>query len=393
MIYFVVIVFLLFHTGFRGNSVLTTLYAINLGANTIQVGVIVALAAFFPMLFAVIAGRVSDRIGFRYPLIFGSLGASIAFMLPYFIREQLYILYISQTLFGLAFIFLLVNVQNLVGTISTPANRSQNYAIYSLGVSTASLIGPVVAGFSIDHLGYGPTYLILAIMASIPGLLIVFNVFRLPRHDKAEKTVNGGMADLLKPKDLRKAYVTSAIILTGVGIYEFFFPIYGNHIGFSASGIGLVLSINASAFFIVRVFMPSLINKFGEERVLTGSMIIAAIAFVAIPFFDQFTALAVVSFILGLGLGCGQPLSIVIAYNASPAGRTGEVLGIRLTVNKIVQFSIPIIFGMVGTVVGFFPVFWFNAMLFFSGGSFILYHRRKTGTHCLSHDEIINRQA
>ncbi len=120
MIYLIVFVFFLFYIGFRGNSVLTTLYAIHLHAGTLQVGITVALASFFPMLFAVYAGRLSDRIGFRYPLMLGSFGVSIALMLPYWIRDNLFILYVSQVLFGLAFIFLLVSVQNLVGEISTP---------------------------------------------------------------------------------------------------------------------------------------------------------------------------------------------------------------------------------------------------------------------------------
>lgn len=61
-----------------------------------------------------------------------------------------------------------------------------------------------------------------------------------------------------------------------------------------------------------------------------------------------------------------------MAYNRSPKGRTEEVLGIRLTVNKTVQFLVPILFGSVGSLLGFFPVFWSNAvLLLFSGFSLI----------------------
>lgn len=377
MIYLIAAVFLLFFIGFRGNAVLTTLYAINLQASTFQIGIIVGLAALFPMILAVYAGRVSDRIGYRYPLMLGSFGVSLAFVLPFFIRDQLFILYFSQSLFGLAFIFLLVNVQNLVGSISTLESRSQNYAIHSLGISIASLIGPTAAGLSIDYLGYSTTYLIFALMAAVPGILILSNSFKIPPVAAKEKTGNTNMGELLKSKDLRKAYISSAIILVGVGIYEFYFPIYGNSIGFSPSIIGMILSVNGAAFLIVRLLMPLFIKMIGEEMVFIGSMLIAGLAFLLIPFFDTFIALAFVSFILGLGLGCGQPLSIVMAYNASPQGRTGEVLGIRLTVNKIVQFSVPIIFGSIGTILGFFPIFWLNALLLFSGGVFISHNRKK----------------
>jgi hypothetical protein len=62
-------------------------------------------------------------------------------------------------------------------------------------------------------------------------------------------------------------------------------------------------------------------------------------------------------------------------YNASPKEGQGKSWEIRLTINKAVQFSVLFIFGSVGIVAGFFPIFWFNAMLLFSGGFFV--RRRK----------------
>ncbi len=370
MIYLIVIIFQCFYIGFRGNTMLTTLYAISLEASTFQVGIIVGLASLFPMLLSIYIGQVSDRIGFSYPLMFGSFGVSIALFLPYIVKGELYILFISQAIFGLAFILLLVNIQNLVGKISSIENRSQNYAIYSLGLSTASLLGPLITGFSIDHFGYNNTYLILSLMAAVPGFIILSKFLILPPMIADKDKSSNSFRDLLVSRSLRKTFILSGMILAGIGIYEFYFPIYGKHIGLSASMIGVILSVNASAFIIVRLFMPLLIKRFTEEGVFRGCLFIAAGAFVLIPFFKGFIALAIVSFLLGIGLGCGQPLSIVMAYNASPKGRTGEVLGIRLTVNKIVQFFVPILFGSVGAIVGFFPVFWSNALLLFTGGIF-----------------------
>ena len=64
----------------------------------------------------------------------------------------------------------------------------------------------------------------------------------------------------------------------------------------------------------------------------------------------------------GLGLGCGQPLSMTIAYNRSPAGREGEVTGLRLTANNVARVVIPVVCGALGTALGAAPVFWFNAL-------------------------------
>src|SRR6266702_1189999 len=52
----------------RGSKVLVSLAALQLGANSFMVGVLAALYAVFPLLLAVYAGRISDRVGVRYPI-------------------------------------------------------------------------------------------------------------------------------------------------------------------------------------------------------------------------------------------------------------------------------------------------------------------------------------
>ncbi len=61
--------------------------------------------------------------------------------------------------------------------------------------------------------------------------------------------------------------------------------------------------------------------------------------------------------LLGLGCGCGQPLSMSLIYALSPRGRVSESTGLRVTVNNYGHLVIPLAFGSVGTVFGFFPVF------------------------------------
>jgi len=78
--------------------------------------------------------------------------------------------------------------------------------------------------------------------------------------------------------------------------------------------------------------------------------------------------LVLTAFLLGLGLGSAQPLTIMLTYHHAPPGRSGEALGMRLTVNKITQISIPLVFGGIGAVFGLAPVFWANAAFLLAGG-------------------------
>jgi hypothetical protein len=58
----------------------------------------------------------------------------------------------------------------------------------------------------------------------------------------------------------------------------------------------------------------------------------------------------------------------MLTYHHAPEGRSGEALGMRLTVNKITQIAIPLVFGGIGAVFGLAPVFWANAAFLFVGG-------------------------
>ena len=68
-IYLIVLMCLLSHCGFGGSRVVITLYALQLGANQFTVGLLMALYALVPMVFAVAIGRLADRVGARLPML------------------------------------------------------------------------------------------------------------------------------------------------------------------------------------------------------------------------------------------------------------------------------------------------------------------------------------
>jgi len=87
-----------------------------------------------------------------------------------------------------------------------------------------------------------------------------------------------------------------------------------------------------------------------------------------IPLFDNAIVLGVVCFVLGLGMGLGQPLTVILTYNYAPAGRHGEGLGLRIAINNSMHVAVPALFGAIGTVFGLAPVFWLSSAILALGG-------------------------
>lgn len=365
-IFRVVLLSVLTHTAYKGSKVLMSLSALELGANEFFVGMIFSTYALFPLLLSVYAGKVSDRIGFRKPMLLGSIGLFAGLALP-FIWQRLEVLYIAAALIGCCYIFYTVSVQHLIGAMAEGMDRTRNYSWFSLGIGMTALLGPTSTGFLIDAIGHRSTFAVLAAMPVIPVLLLGLWAGWLPKTthtklDKEEKAKHR-VGDLLRNPPLRRALITAGIIETGLELYNLLLPIYGHRIGLSASEIGMILGAFGFALLIVRSLMPHLVKRFSEERVLAGSLLLATVVCLAFPFVTGFAALFVVSFVMGVGLGCGSPLSMMLAYNRAPEGRSGEAMGLRQMVNKGTEVLVPFVFGTLSTALGMVPVFWLNAVM------------------------------
>jgi MFS family permease len=359
-IYNIVLLAFLTHVGFAGSRLAVPLFAVDQGATPFVVGTAVALYAAFPVFLAVPAGRMTDRLGFKIPLVFGTGGVCLALVLP-MLWPSMATIYVTASLIGLAFMALQLATQTLAGAIAAPAERARNFSWLSLGFALANLTGPLLTGFLIDHVGYRWTFGALALPLVPAVVLSAMGSRWIPPVQSRTESVRGGMFDLLKIRALRNTLIASGIVSAAWDVYQFFMPVYGRSLGLSATAIGLVMSAFAVSIILVRLVLPYAVRRSGEVELLTYAMFVAAAAFCLFPLFEGAWPLAAASFLLGIACGCGQPLSMTLIFNASPRERAAEATGMRITVNQITHFAMPLVFGIVGSVAGFAAVFLANA--------------------------------
>lgn len=369
----ILVLVLLWNSGFKGARVVSTLYALELGAKPFDTGLLLSTYGLFPLLLAVYAGRVSDAYGVRSPLLGGVIVSTLGVVLPFFWPTYTG-LFAGAALSSTGFIFVQVGMQSLTGSLGTGRERTQNINSYALVVSLADLLGPVAAGFLIDHAGHVRTYLWLGLFNFAAMLGVLWLLPRLPRARQAADAVRRRMMDLLKIPDLRRIMLASAVVMTGLDLFQLYMPLYGHSVGLSASTIGMTLGAYAAAGFVTRALIPVLIKRYTEQTIMLYSLIVAAAAFVAIPFFHTGVVLGTICFVLGLGMGLGQPLAVILTYNFSPPGRAGEALGLRIAINNSMHVVAPSTFGAIGSLVGLAPVFWVTAAFLVLGARYCAPH-------------------
>jgi MFS family permease len=375
-LYLLIFITLLNHSVFAGTRVAASLYAIHLGATPFTVGALMGLYALLPMFFAVSMGRWTDRVGARPPMLIGSgaigSGASLPVLWP-----GMGSLYVASVLIGSGFMMYQVAAQHIVGYIGKPEDRPVNFSLSALGFSISGFVGPMLAGFGIDGIGYTGTFAVLAGFPLVPLAVLGLDKLRLPlphAHDVPRDPRNR-VADLLRHRELRPVFITSGLLAAAWDMFTFAIPVYGSSIDLSASSIGLVLGAFSVATFVIRGLLPAISRRLTAWPLLAASLAIAAGSFLLFPLFERAALLMGVAFLLGLGLGMSQPMVMSLLHNTAPAGRVGEAVGVRMTLVNISQITIPLAFGALGTALGMLPVFWATALLL-SGGSWYAKRRR-----------------
>jgi len=295
-------------------------------------------------------------------------------------------LYASAALIGFCMMTYNIATQNLVGSLGNPEDRTRNFSNYSLAMAVGSSLGPLLAGFAIDHAGHATTYLWFAAVPLVPAMIMAgVRKVGAGRKMKTEEEQAVLATAILANPVLRRTLIGSAIAVTGQDLFQFYMPIYGHSAGLSASAIGVVPGMSGIAAFAVRLWLPAFVKRWGPDTVFNGSLYVSSAAFLLVPFFNDVYTLSAVALVLGLGMGCAQPVTLMLIFNRAPEGRSGEALGMRVTINQFIHIMAPVVFGTLGSLFGVAPVFYMNSLILAGGG---MLNRERAGQRRAGGDEL-----
>ena len=355
---FIVLLTILLHLAFAGIRVTLSLFALHLQASALAVGILISLLAAVPLLFAVGWGRTIDRIGVRIPLFIGA-GAVLGALLLVVALPRIETLFVASALAGSGFMLVHICVNQAAGLLGAPEDRSRNFSLLALAFSTSGFLGPVISGFAIDSIGHRMTFLLLCVSVVAGISLLLLRPVRLPVHPApAQGAERKRMIDLFRIRNLRRAFIASAVLSMAWDLFTFVTPIHGTRLGLSASAIGLILGAFGVAIFVVRLLLPLIVHRLSEWPLLIGGMFATG-------------AVMAVAFVIGLAIGGTQPMIMSVLYNTAPPGRGGEVVGVRTFLLNVTQAGMPLLFGIVGTTLGMTPVFWAMAAALLLGGGVV----------------------
>lgn len=337
-------------------------------AGSMHVGLLIGSQALAPVFLAMVCGRWIDRVGVQKPVLVGGGVMLLGMLFPCLLPTAdfgLWPVYACCFLIGLGYMFIIIDTQQLIGYVAEPRKRTGAFAWLALGFSTTGLVSPLVAGFIIDHANHRIAYIV-----ALAVLCVGFGYFLCVRRliptvwDKEPvQRQKGHPFELMGIPEVRNMLIVSAFISMAWDLQHFMFPVYGHAIGLSASEIGLMVSVFFSATFLVRIVLPMLSEHITEWQFLTIVLVLSGVSYAVFPYFDSLTPLLVISFVLGLGLGCAQPNIMSLVHRVTPHGRVGEALGIRTMIINANHTALPTLFGFLTAAVGVASIFFSMAGL------------------------------
>jgi MFS family permease len=351
------------HSCMAGVRMAAPLAALNEGHAAWAVGVLLGLFAAAPIALAMSAGRLADRHGYHRPIriavaleVAGGLCATLSGMLG---SGAFVALCVAAMLTGAGANFGLIAIQRAAGRMTHDATELKRvFSWLGLAPALSNVIGPVLAGTLIDVGGFRLAFVVLTALP-LASLAWARLVPVEARDARAPRLPRKSSWRLLEAPGFGRLLLVNWLLSSSWDVHSFLVPILGHERGFSASAIGLVLGIFATAVTVVRLAIPLLAHRLHEAQVLSRSMLVCAAVFAVYPFARTAWLMGLCAVVLGLALGAVQPMIMTTLHQITPADRHGEAIALRSMAINFSSALMPLAFGLAGATIGASALFWF----------------------------------
>ena len=350
------------HSAMAGVRMAAPLQALREGYSPWIVGLLLALFAAVPVLLALPAGRLADRHGYHRPVRLAAALSVSGVLLAVAAcwatgPAHLALLLVAACLCGAGANTGMIAIQRTAGRSARDnTERVRVFSWLGLAPSFSNVIGPVLAGLLIDASGFAAAY-----AAMLLGPLVSVIVARsVPREALQAPLPTAGRTawDLWRLPGMARLMIVNWLLSACWDVHSFAVPILGHERGFSASTIGLVLGTFPLSVTAVRALIPMLAHWVDEVTVLRAAMVGTGLVFAVYPLLPSPWLMAGCALLLGVTLGCVQPMIMSTLHRLTPHDRHGEAIALRSMTLNLSSTVLPLLFGVAGTALGVAPLFW-----------------------------------
>jgi DHA1 family multidrug resistance protein-like MFS transporter len=251
---------------------LLPIYASNLGATGVWIGVIFAGYAISRTIILPFVGKVSDRRGRKPVLSVGLLLFAIT-SFAYVLAGNVVTLFVIRLLQGVAAGLVQPVAQAYIGDIAPEGEEGKWMGIFNATYLIGWGCGPLMGGILTDYYGMDSAFYVMGGLNVLAFLGV--SIF-LPEvvHRGKETTQTSSLKGMISSKTMRGLFGFQVGDAAHRGIVQTFLPVFGGMtLGLSTSLIGTIMSVLVIGAGVFQIFTGRLADRFNRKIVvIVGSL-------------------------------------------------------------------------------------------------------------------------
>lgn len=294
-----------------------------LGADEVQIGILVGTLHAAAIVARPLVGRVMDTRGRKIVVLVGGLTNLLASVLYLTIEALGPWVYVVRIVHGLAEGMLFAVLFTVAADLAPSARRTEALAVFGISGLLPLAVGGVLGDWVLARASYTELFIVLAGAAAL-GVLVSLPVpdSRPPRAERAARPV---IVSAFQP-DLVPVWFLSLAFTLGIASYFAFLKIYVPQI--EGASVGAFFTAYVGAAIVLRGLFAWVPDRFGRKRVLIPALVSLAGGLLMLAEATTGAEVVVAGVLAGIGHGYTFPILSALAVDRARTEERGAAMAL-----------------------------------------------------------------
>lgn len=336
---------------------LLPLYAHDLGASGLYVGLIFGAFSLSRTFFLPYFGRLSDLKG-RKPIIVPGFFAYALISVAFIYSDAVNTLIIIRFFHGIASAMLMPVIQAYIGDITPSGREGTTMGLFNMSLFLGLSLGPLIGGVIKDSFSLRASFICMGSLALI-GFFLSLALLPPTSCERGIRTRDASFSwkTLLYDRYWIGLYLFRFAYVVCVGIMWGFIPLYADtKFAASSSLIGVLIMLGIFISGLIHIPMGYLADRISKKLMVVGGGVIVSYAILSFGWAGQVQDLVIASIFFGLGGGVAMPaLMAMVVLRGSKTNAMGTVMALMTVAHSLGMLSGALLGGL---MMDFFQLSW-----------------------------------
>ncbi|MFO7556921.1 MAG: MFS transporter [Desulfobacterales bacterium] len=316
---------------------LLPVYASNLGAGGIYIGLIFGSFSLSRTFLLPYFGRSSDKKG-RKPFIIIGLFAYTLVSLAFIISSSVESLIAIRFFQGIASAMIMPAVQAYVGEITPAGREGFTMGVFNMSMFLGLSFGPLIGGFIRDRFTLDASFASMGFLTFL-GFLLSFFLLPPTTSERASRRRTEPLAWkwVVYDKDMAGLFIFRLAYAACIGVIWSFLPVLADsEFSLASSSIGILVSLGVFSSGLLHVPMGFMADRLNRKTMVVVGGLIITYAIFSYTWAGSFRDLLLASTLFGLGGGIAMPALMALAVlKGNGIDAMGSVMGLMAMAHSL----------------------------------------------------------